>query len=261
MIAVITTFYKEYYEQFGRQCVESVLEHWPQDIELHVYAENCEVSPRDRLFVHDLHASSPKLVDFKRAHAGPVRFLADYRKDAVRFANKVFAVLHACTHLDADKAFWLDADTFAFADVPEEFLHSCLPDDCYTSCLMRDHMHTECSFVGYNLQHPVHEAFMARWESFYTDGTVFDLPEWHDCATYDATRQQFEQQGLIKTLNLSGAFSHLMHPFVNSELGQFMDHLKGPARKQHGRSSDLDLAVPRTETYWAGGPSETPATP
>ena len=258
MLAVVTTFFQEYYDQFGRQCVESVLRHWPLDIELHIYAEDCDVPATDRTFVHDLHASCPKLVDFKRAHGGPVRFQDDYRKDATRFANKVFAVLHACSHLDADKLFWLDADTVAFADIPEDFLHRCLPEDCYTSCLLRDRMHTECSFVGYDLQHPVHSAFMEHWESYYTTGKVFDLPEWHDCATYDATRQLFEQQGRIKTHNLSGQFGHLMHPFVNSELGQYMDHLKGPSRKQHGRSLDVDLAVPRTENYWTGGTSDAP---
>jgi hypothetical protein len=39
------------------------------------------------------------------------------------------------------------------------------------------------------------------------------------------------------------------HPLINTELGKWVDHLKG-ARKKLGKSKRSDVAVPRNENYW-----------
>jgi hypothetical protein len=39
------------------------------------------------------------------------------------------------------------------------------------------------------------------------------------------------------------------HPLINTELGKYMDHMKGD-RKNDGRSNPTDIMVNRTETYW-----------
>jgi hypothetical protein len=39
------------------------------------------------------------------------------------------------------------------------------------------------------------------------------------------------------------------HPFINSDLGKYFDHLKGDRKKQ--RKSKLgDLVIKRNEEYW-----------
>jgi hypothetical protein len=39
------------------------------------------------------------------------------------------------------------------------------------------------------------------------------------------------------------------HPFINTDLGKYLDHLKGK-RKEHGKSLALDLKIKREESYW-----------
>ena len=39
------------------------------------------------------------------------------------------------------------------------------------------------------------------------------------------------------------------HPLINSELGKWIDHMKG-ARKNTKKSLPKDLMVNRTEAYW-----------
>jgi hypothetical protein len=39
------------------------------------------------------------------------------------------------------------------------------------------------------------------------------------------------------------------HPLINTELGKYMDHMKGD-RKSEGKSKKSDIMVNRTESYW-----------
>ena len=47
----------------------------------------------------------------------------------------------------------------------------------------------------------------------------------------------------------AGAGHNGQHIFVNSDLGQYIDHMKGK-RKIKGRSSKSDLRANRKEHYW-----------
>ena len=40
------------------------------------------------------------------------------------------------------------------------------------------------------------------------------------------------------------------HPFINSELGQYMDHMKGYERKAQMSSRKRDLTTKQTHSYW-----------
>jgi len=62
---------------------------------------------------------------------------------------------------------------------------------------------------------------------------------------YDLVRQHFVSQGAIKENNLSAHLKNNMHPFVNTELGLYMDHLKGPQRKVKGASFESDYVEGR----------------
>jgi hypothetical protein len=251
-IAVITSFSQRLYESYAWRFLESFERFWPKDVKLYVYTEDC--IPRTVGEVRNLLQCCPELVAFKQAHAqrtidasGAAK--KGFRFDAIRFAHKVFAILHGTRNVNADKAFWIDADVVTFSPIPHTFLDSCLPDDCYTACLKRDNSYSECGFVGYNLRHPIHEEFMKAWEELYTSGRLFELSEWHDSYVYDHIRRNFETQGKLRSHDLSGAHAGAAHPFVNCDLGRYMDHLKG-RRKLSGKSRPSDLSVARPEEYW-----------
>jgi hypothetical protein len=173
-----------------------------------------------------------------------------YRWDAVRFAHKTYCVFHALATIDCDAAFWIDADTVTFADIPFGFLDATLPEDAMLAYLGRPYRTSECGFVGYNRRHPRLAEFLAGWKALYDDDTLFELAEWHDSWVFDWVRAPFEHEG-VAMHNLSRVLGRrsVEHPFVNGPLGAYMDHLKGD-RKQAGRSRADDLGVERHEPYW-----------
>jgi hypothetical protein len=225
--AAITTFPDE-----PPEMVENFRKHWP----IPLYTVNDE----------ELLEKSEILREFHRrclfpAMTGYVGGRYNYNYDAIRFAWKVFAI--TTFDEDVDVLFWVDADTHTHADVPMEFVESILPDDCYTAAFNRSNMYTECGFVAYRVSGNVHKLFTRAWETLYQSGDIFALPQWHDCAGYDALCAS-----LSGTHNLSE--HDCMHPIINSRFGAYIDHRKGG--RKDGGSTSADLVVPREEEYWKG---------
>lgn len=297
-IKVITSYKPGTWSKYADRCVQSVLDHWPE-IAVNVYHEGpCEGTNKfhPRLTWIDLHQVQPALIDFKDKHkndpvangeleeiAGGVRRpnefngsdkgKASYLFDAVRFANKVFCVVHA-VRTSIEKAYdyviWLDADTYSFRPMPRDFLESLLPTDSMLTYLGRENptkndggKYPECGFVGYNLRHPQIQNFVNDWENLYTTDGVFKLLEWHDSYVFWHLSKIYRQQHNIKVNDIGywkGVKGH--HVFINSELGLYMDHFKGK-RKTIGSSARNDLRPPKDGApanvldvdYWKKAPS------
>ncbi|MFC4728792.1 hypothetical protein [Coralloluteibacterium thermophilus] len=275
--AAVTTCHAAGYEKYGRTMLETFDRHWPAQVPLHLYTEgfDCDVAS-PRIHARPLLEASPELRAFKARHRDdpsahghvrpPVtwrvfgrrialplrrRLRHDYRFDAVRFAHKSFAVLHAAAHLrEVDVLLWLDADTRFFADLPQDALEGFVPEDCFVGCLRRTTMHTECGFVAYNLRHPATADFLADFRALYVEDRFRNEREWHDSWLFDAARARAEARGARSYDIGEGIGASAGHVLVNSRLGSFMDHMKGD-RKEAGRSAAADLVVARGEAYWS----------
>jgi hypothetical protein len=270
-IAVITTFPEKSYKVYGERMIDSFVAHWPRNIILHVYYEgSCPPDKGDRVKYVDLHQASPDLVAFKNKYKndpvangetneipGGVRRLPQAGKndkgkgsflwDSVRFSHKTFCVAHALETIDADMVLWLDADTYTFTDIPESFVRSTLPEDKLTCYLGRGGMYPECGWVGYNKKHPKLKEFINTWTDLYTKDTIFQEVEWHDSYLY---WQVLQRVAPTEGHDIGVGSGHDgQHIFVNSDLGQYIDHMKGK-RKIKGSSAKTDLRKPRTEAYW-----------
>lgn len=281
-IAAVTTCNKVGYERYGARMLESFLRHWPREIELYFYAEG--FSPRaqsDRLFVLDLITCCPDLAAFKERHRDnphahgmtpPLSGLGlrlkkrkregkllpkikirrmrgeRYRWDAVRFSHKMFAIFNVVERCKADVLFWIDADTFTFADVPFHYLDSLMPENCLLSFLKRSHC-SECGFVGYNLRHPAIGNFISSFKYLYTDDKLFKEKEYHDSWLFDVLRKKFECLGCETHDIAEGLGAGIGHVLINCSLGKYMDHAKG-GRWMQGASRKEDLFTLRTEAYW-----------
>lgn len=245
-LAVVTTFNADGYAKYGQRMLETFLQYWPRSVQMYLYVEGF-THHDPRIVQIDLHDANPELIAFKQRNRD--RPVKNFHFDAIRFAHKVFAVSHAATTVRAQRLFWLDGDTVTFRAIPDRKLAEWLPDGYYTSCLLRKKLYTECSFVGYRLSDPVNEKFMQLWRDYYVTDRIYTLREYHDCESYDAVRRLLEKKKKLQTYNLSGKFDTVGHPFVNCELGAYMDHLKG-TRKDESRSRDSDLKTTRTEEYW-----------
>jgi hypothetical protein len=246
-------------------------QHWPVSVPLRVYAEDCApLQPSPRVEVLDLHASSPDLVNFKQRHSkNPVANGTvakdtsvpfrdnNFKWDAVRFSNKVFAVIHAASTVKTHWMIWLDADTVTFRDVPQDLLPR-ICDDTAMACYLgrQEKYHSECGWVAYNLRHAHTQEFMSQWRDLYVHDQLFDLREYHDSFLFDELRRRFQSQHGTKFHNMTPVSGKKGpgHPFIASELGRYMDHLKGDVRKDLGRSrhsKDAEsYAVHQDLEYW-----------
>ena len=260
---LVTTFNGSGYEQYGRKMLDSFLAHWPDTQRILVYIEGTTLDTNhmnnNRIMVRNLDHVE-KLTEFKARHRDnpPANgfyplgsTIKNYRFDAVRFSHKVFALWHAQANMPtgASSMVWLDADTLTHSKVPEDFLARIAPETFNKtgiggpygiSYLGRSRYYTECGFVSYNLRHPSMGSFWEMFVGLYNNDGLFTLQEWHDSFIFDHCRRIFEGRGMINH-NITPRIIK-GHPFINCDLGLYMDHLKG-ARKQRGRSEKNERTV------------------
>jgi hypothetical protein len=275
-VDVVTTFNQNGYEVYGKTMVETFDKHWPKDVVLHVYTEGFDLdSFSERVIEHKLE-NSLDLMAFKErwkndpvAHGKiqgiegglkrPTKFVHpkhskhanvdSFLYDAVRFSHKVMSIREASKITNADFLVWLDGDTKTFADVPHKMLGKVCDVNCMLSYLGRDNKYSECGFVVYNLKHPKIKEFLTDFAALYTHDRIFNELEWHDSYLFDVLRKKYENQGVV-TKNISGKGSKTGHPFVNSILGNYIDHLKGGNRKKLGKSFKDDIKIKHETNYW-----------
>lgn len=275
-VHVVTTFNQAGYELYGRTMLESFDKYWPEDVVMHCYTEGFDLGIQSKRIVEHKLENSPDLMAFKErwkndpiAHGKlqgiegglkrPTKFthpkhekhknIDSFLYDAVRFSHKVMSIIEASKVTNADYLIWLDGDTKTFANIPHTLFEQVCSDKHLTSYLGRDNKYSECGFVVYNLNHPQINDFLTDFASMYTHDRIFDELEWHDSYLFDVLRQRYEKKG-APSLNISGKGSNTGHPFINSVLGQYIDHLKGTKRKEAGKSSSEDLKIKHQSQYW-----------
>ena len=289
-IKFITSYKPGCWDQYAKKGVEAMAKNLPDEIDLVVYAEEkIPACDYERIKWIDLNNAEPELFKFKTRHKndpvangklgnveGGVRRLPELQKlggldknkesflwDAVRFANKVFCVINAVRNsLDYNYVVWLDADTNIFRPIPFEFITKLLPQNTMVTYLGRENptlndggKYPECGVEGYNLQHPETENFINEWKRLYKEDSVFKILEWHDSYVFWHLTKKFKQEKQIEVNDIGkwvGVKGH--HVFVNSVLGQYIDHMKGD-RKIKGSSSKKDLKTTINDVeYWKNVP-------
>lgn len=262
-IAVVTSCSAKGWEEYGRRFVETFFEHWPAAVDLHLVSEDdlpefVQFSSIGTLWkfyaIPAQHAFHLRHCEDPRAHGrAPEQQVKknksrdyNFRFDAYRFSKKVFAI-GAISQKVSGRLFWVDADIETFAPVPLEMLQRLLPDDAALSCLDRGHYHSECGFVGYNLCHSRCREFVEAFVDLYASDKVFDLAEWHDSWVFDWLRRRMG----VPTFAIP--HNSRSHPFVNSDLGNWMDHKKG-RRKVLGKTPTREVlsSKKRALPYWSG---------
>ena len=276
-ITVVTTFHQPGLEQYGQRFLDSFAQRVDKKIKLIVYAESCNpVNPDpEQIKIFDQFEALPKLNQFKsrwgnvdKANGIPpddikVKRPRDWHKkfkwDAVRFANKVYAVFDACER-STDWCVWMDADTFVHSDWSYKEFINLLPNDKWITYVGRgkgSQTWPECGFYGMNLNHGGCQTFLEEFERYYEDADngIFTLEEWHDSFVFGFILNKmktlrpdvldYSADMYLREAKTGGGG----HPLINGPLGQWIDHMKG-GRKEKGKSLDKDLMIDRKETYW-----------
>lgn len=280
-IIVVTTFHPEGMEVYGQRFIDSFAQNVAKAVKLVVYAEDCNpINPDpNQITIVDAKKELPKLNLFKdkwkdipKANGIPpddikARRPRDWHKEfkwhAIRFANKTYAVFDACekNYGTGNWVVWMDADTYIHSPWNLSDFQALLPSDKWITYVGRgkgSQTWPECGFYGINMNHPVGCSFVEEFERMYEDADngIFKLEEWHDSYVFgellnnkflDFKDKAHDYSANIynKTAKTGGGG----HPLINSELGKWMDHMKG-ARKFDGKSKRKDLMTNRTESYW-----------
>jgi hypothetical protein len=255
---LVTSFTLNNYDEYAKNMLSTFREFWPKSINLVIYYEGEAFPEIDTENVEWRRVEEIQGFTKWMQRIQPFPYVCgqtphgyDIQHDA-RMVRKALTEIHGCNTFGG-KVWWCDGDIITHQKVPENWLDSLLPDDKFNAFLGREWgddpqqwVYTESGFIGFNSEHPLFEPFMrSYWEIFWS-GLFFTLKGWHDCYGFDAVRH---------AVNMSEHFvdmsSHLetMHPLINSELGTYLDHAKGP-RKTEGRSKNSDLIAPRTEAHW-----------
>lgn len=272
--AVVTTFNQAGYLQYADRMITTWLQHWPREVALWCYAEDCRITQQaENLHVQDIHQASTALVRFKQQWTSVPKARGDvsgvqhlqhrkdrhkaFKWDAIRFAHKVYAIFACAKTCGADWLLWMDADMVCHSMITLQDLDRMCPADRDLCYLGRQHKYSECGLYAMNLQHTVTHDFLADFQRVYDDAEhgIFQMQEWHDSFVFDEVRVRHA----LRSLDWSGHLGDLRrsernspgegHPLINSEWGRWLDHLKGD-RKVSGRSDLRDLRQPRRESYW-----------
>lgn len=277
-ITVVTTFHKPGLDLYGQRFLDSFAERVDKRIKLLVYAEDCNpiIDPMcENIKVLNAKEVLPKLNAFKErwknvphangnianhpARNGRKDWNKEFKWDAIRFANKVYAVFDACERSN-DWVVWMDADTFVHSDWSYKQFKELLPDDKWITYVGRgkgSQTWPECGFYGMNLNHGACTEFLNRFETMYEDAEngMFKLVEWHDSFIFGHILNNmktlrpdvldYSAEMYLKEAKSGGGG----HPLINTVLGTWIDHMKG-ARKNTGKSKSSDIMVKRKEKYW-----------
>jgi len=276
-ITVVSTFHKPVLDLYGQRFVDSFSQNIDKNIKLLLYAEDCVPGSNDsRITILDQKTSLPKLLAFKQRWKDvpkangkcppeikarrPRDWHKEFKWDAIRFANKVYAVFDAAERCDTDWIVWMDADSYIHSPWSYEDFIALLPQDKWITYVGRgkgSQTWPECGFYGMNKNSTVCQEFMKEFERMYEDAEfgMFKLEEWHDSYVFGHILNNFK---IVQTHYLDYSEDMYLreastggggHPLINGPLGKFMDHMKG-GRKDTGKSLQKDLMVNRTEDYW-----------
>lgn len=251
---LVTSMNRAYHQNVGHLMISSFIEKWPSNYNIRIYHEdNFDIQDlqNDRCSFLNIFDEMPESRDFVERHKNrpDQQHHHELRFGAVRFSYKSFSIMHASLNTEARYLIWLDADVFTHTKLSNDFLETLVHEDKYVTYLGRENNYTETGFLIFNTSHEIHQSFMNNWRNIYVTDKIFKFPQWHDCFIFDRLREYTETRHNVKNINLSPWGKDFDHVFINSVLGDYMDHLKGD-RKINKKSNPSDLYVDKDNLYW-----------
>jgi len=247
-IAIVTSFNKKLYEYYAHRFLKSY--NWPFDLIVYYEGWVPEDFPiRDNIFYRNIwegkvgnklrkfqsRMSELNVDSVEKDRPDKIIHGTNYKKDAIRFSYKVFAKCDAmlAPRHPYDYVFWIDADVvFKKTITAKEVVDKFLPGEYAISFIDRPTYYSECGFVGYNLRNHETRLFVSRFEDIYTNLNLVKEDEWHDSYLFDVVRKKYLKN--VPQFNLSPTIRRVGNPWPDTPMAEYMDHLKGKARKDAG---------------------------
>jgi len=258
-VAFVTSMNQQIYNSYGKRFIEEFSLFAEENIKLYVIFEN--VFPEDigslknNIYIIPLanpnhtqflnyfgklfEATGVKISVIDEMGQKKINIKNDYRFNAIKFSYKPFSIHQVIDYLSnkLDYLVWTDADLRCKKKFNQNNLIEFLPqEDQLISYLGRKYIYSECGFIGYNLNNPLTKKFINDMIDIYCSGKIFSYDEWHDSFIFDELRKNYEKNKGHNFKNISGKGYETDHPFINSGLEEYFDHLKGNERKKTGSS-------------------------
>ena len=179
MFGCVTTFPPDHWGLYAKRFLETYVKHWRVPIWVYVEGQFPPPLVNPLVLYATLDADGDR-AGFLRAHTD--KQSKDYRKNALKFCHKVFALTDPSRlrdHPEIDCWVWLDADIETHSPVDEHWLEGLCPPSYMGAYLGRqDWHHSECGLMMF--RGAAGKSFLSEFRRQYTSGKMFDLPEWHD---------------------------------------------------------------------------------
>jgi hypothetical protein len=237
-VIAITSFSPRGFELYGRKFLDSAVENWPTDI-LVYYEEKPDYDhPKVKwtplMEVYGLNA----FLEYCKANPifeGRTPQGYNFNLDAAKFARKAFAQFDALQKLTG-RVFWLDADMTFKKPVPTDFLNDVF-DNRTIALLMREGLHAESGFVGFDTERDDFAHFLKTYIDIYRRGHLFKMRYWIDG---HAIQEAVLKSG-VSFRNLTAKWPDPTWAVLDhSTLGEYITHHKG--RRKYDNA----------DTVWAG---------
>lgn len=248
--AVVTTFPNDSWKVYAEQMLKSFVQNWPVEIPILVHLDNGDLEADVQKY---LRPQDGVVLGWSKDHADFVERNKgkddpkDYRKQAVRFCHKVFALKFAAdTAIQAKNEgkkdfprylIWMDADVLTTRKVTFDDIIKCLPKegDAVSYLGRKDWPHSECGWLAFDLENGGGE-LIDRWLQYYLTDKIFSLDQWHDSWAFD-------QIGNTKCTNLTQtAIGTEVWP--QSPMAAWSRHYKGPIAKQELAGGSVETMRP-----------------
>lgn len=229
---VVTSQHKPYYDLIGRDCIESFLKYWPEEISIELWAENFIpdiIHPR--LIIKDWNKINPRFNNFVsliESKTSNPKVLS--RK---KFWMKGHVVLTAMEECESDVFIWLDSDIVTHSDLPLSYIEQLIPENFLAVDIPAGGKgkgkEVESGFFGLNLNHPDSTEVISYYRDCHTTDMILNVNRNLETAVWWNSVEKQRKNGA--QVNHLKSTKDLLMPFMYTELSQYMRHWVSPKNK------------------------------
>ena len=244
MYTFVTSFPKRFEKDYGVPMLQSVINKWkPTDFKLVVYLEGYdndatslpEADYIEYRHIENIEARNDFIQRNKDKNGSFAEAPYNYRLDAVRFCNKVYAFSDLAFELIdqeyKDWLVWLDADTITKKMFGAEDAAKIMPENVDVVHLGRiDIDYSETGFIAWNLAYHNAASLIVDMRGAYDTDEVLTYREWTDAFIFTRLLKIYEAHGMA-VRNLSEGVKGL-DMFSNCMLNEHFTHNKGNLKFQ-----------------------------
>jgi len=231
---LITSFNEEGYKLYAKDMLKSFKKFWNKDVELEAWYHDCKLPadiPRASNIIYKNLNDVKDMINYRKNMArydgtlgGTVEY--DWRRDAIKWCHKVYAMTETARMSSSKWLIWLDADTVTHKPVPKKFLNELCKKEIDILHLGRTAIdYSETSFVGFNLLSVMAQEFLEDMRGCYNMGETIAYREWHDGFIFERLLKIHMAHGLVAH-NLTPSVRGL-DVFNQSSLNNYLQHFKG----------------------------------